>query len=73
MRGPALDWRLHRSHTRNTIVCGARFRTKVLAGMAIAIRAVTADLATRLIPMGVWCDFERNRMHRENGCDSDVE
>jgi hypothetical protein len=45
----------------NVIVCLDTIWYQSFSGMAKAIRAQASVARLRLIPMGVWCDVDRNR------------
>jgi hypothetical protein len=54
------------SHT-NVIVYLDTIWCQRFSGMARAIRARASVTRLRLIPMGVWCDFDRNLYNEKTG------
>ena len=66
-REPALDW--HRP--RQPLICEESFWTRlgtnVFLGWLRSPGRAARSLASRLISMGVWCDFGRNRRTEKTG------
>jgi len=66
-REPALDWR----RLRQPPICDeyfwTRLGTNVFLGWLWSPGQSASAFANRLIPMGVWCDFDRNRRTEKTG------
>ena len=60
-REPALDWRRLRQPLICDEYCWTRLGTNVFLGWLRSPGQSASTLINRLIPMGVWCDFARNR------------
>jgi hypothetical protein len=60
-REPALDWRRLRQPLICDEYCWTRLGTNVFLGWLRSPGQSASTLVNRLIPMGVWCDFARNR------------
>jgi hypothetical protein len=54
------------SHT-NVIVCLDTIWHQSFSGMARTIKAKASVARLRLIPMGVWCDADRNQCSEKTG------
>jgi hypothetical protein len=66
-REPALDWRCPRQPPICEELFWTRLGTNVFLGWLRSPGLATSSLASRLIPMGVWCDFGRNRRTEKTG------
>ena len=55
------------SHTNVIIVYLDTIWHQSFSGMARAIRAKASATRLRLIPMGVWCDADRNQCNEKTG------
>jgi hypothetical protein len=67
-REPALDWR---RRPRQPPICDQYYWTRpgtnVFLGWLRSPGRTASALANRLIPMGVWCGFNRNRRAEKTG------
>ncbi len=66
-REPALDWRRPRQPPICEQYFWTRLGTNVSLGWLRSPGRPASALADGLIPMGVWCDFDRNRRSEKTG------
>ena len=66
-RVPALDWHLLRQPPICEQYFWTRLGTNVFLGWLRSPGRPASAFANRLIPMGVWCDFDRNRRAEKTG------
>ena len=66
-REPALDWRRLRQPPICEQYFWTRLGTNVFLGWLRSPGRPASALVNRLIPMGVWCDFNRNRRTEKTG------
>ena|SRR5436853_4890668 len=66
-REPALDWRRPRQPPICEQYFWTRLGTNVSLGWLRSPGRSASALANGLIPMGVWCDFDRNRRNEKTG------